>query len=287
MHRTILLMVIAALAATFAAGCDPGGTTASPVSSANGLVDDEPAVDTEGTEAVTDIALEAPVDESPPEDFEVTWTDNADTEAVSKLSFTVKNISDTELAFTVHVFAHGIVGSAKKEIGSAVLSLGESAEFEINASHIPVRSHVAVNDLSVKIVRTIDTPDGPRDVTNTFATRMYRHISGYGTVRTYTADSLEAELGGVILEETTGKSDDKIKGIDLDAAADEVIGEISDAEGGFNDVTKENAGIANKGESADVTHSVKRRVISEEAFEAIVDSLTSMASASAPEEEVE
>jgi len=300
MSRTILIFALIATGALCALGCDSGGAKSANGVSANGLGGDTDA----GTEAATTeeattssdtapvVETIAPPDEGPPVELEVTWTDAADTEAVSKLAFTVKNVSDAELSFTVFVDADGIVGKAKKDVGSATLAVGESAEFEINASQIPVRSHVAVNELSVKLVHTVATPYGTQDVTESFATRMYRHISGYGTVRTYTSETLESELGGFILPAPAAKGLGKAAVVTAETVAAEVIGEIADGAGGFNDVTKEEAGLADTGETsgaAGYTISVKRGQIAAEELESMEAILAAAAAATASEsvEEVE
>jgi hypothetical protein len=245
MHWKTRLIVLVAIAATVAAGCDPGGAKSATVAPASGLIDDESAPDTEvATDTATpevsvelDAGLAAiPTDDSTPEDLEVKWTDSAEAEPVSKLAFTVTNRTESKIKFQVAVVADGVIGNGEKKLGKHNLSAGETEEIEINSSVLPIRSDVSVSQISVKLTWTIDTPEGPREISQRRGDRFYKHLPGYMDVRVYTKEALLDELDGVIFSMPVEDAESLL-------ATDDIIGDVAGPKG-FKEVKKSESEIA-------------------------------------------
>jgi hypothetical protein len=256
MHRTILLMAFIAAAATIAAGCDPGAAKSATAGSANALLGEETAVDTETESAVPSAAAPSPEtstaavtsagaeeegeDESTPESLEVTWTDSADTAATTVLSFTVANAADVALSFEVAVVARSLVGEARKEIGESTLGVGESAAFSIAAQDLPVRSSTVIGQAFIELTREIVQYDGAIVSSKLLAGRLVRHDAGYGTVRAFTDETLQSELGGTLW--STAASTDSLSSASGVAEFEaESLGDVYDGASGYEVVTQGSA----------------------------------------------
>jgi len=245
MHRTILVFAMIAAGALLTSGCDPGGAKSATGVSANGLVTDETTADTETaepTEATAEIddtatAEEEVEDESTPAPLVVTWTDSADTAAATALSFTVANAADVELSFEVAVVARSLVGEARKEIGESTLGSGEIATFSIDAQDLPVRSSAVVGQVFVELTREIARWNGAIVSSRLLAGRLVRHDAGYGSVRAFTQETLQSELGSTLW--STAATADALSSPSAVAAFEsEVLGDVSDGAGGYDLVTQ-------------------------------------------------
>jgi hypothetical protein len=214
MRRAMVLVFL--MGAALIAACEPGGEAVALEGSANGLVgadageaaDDTESVASESTATTTEVNTggekenEQPSgDDSATEVFSVSWTDGAEISTVSKVSFTVTNISNDEvISFYVSVLCRGLLGEAEKKAGTAELGPGESKSFKMSAAALPIRSAKVVSQMFVKVTRTVQQSDGEREVSMLVASRYVRHELGFAKVRAYTETQLESELGGVLFE---------------------------------------------------------------------------------------
>jgi len=230
----MLLLSIAAIA--LCAACEKDDTAVAVGGRANGIVggdageamDDTESIASESTATTDEVDsdTEGEVgqsfgDDNSNEVLSVSWTDDAEISSVSKLSFTVSNITaDQVISFSVSILCKSLLGEAEKKVGAVELESGESREFKLAATALPIRSAKIVSQLFVKVTRTVPQSDGEREVSTLVSSRYVRHENGFAKVRAYTEAQLASELGGVLFESAlpTGETS-------AAALAGEVVGE--------------------------------------------------------------
>jgi len=227
MRTRILLAVLVSTA--LLAGCDRGAFTERLGGDPNGLLDDAEGAPEE--ESFFSDYLSAPQPK-----LAVAWTDAADATAQAQLSFTVTNTTENPITFTAAVLAETLLGDAERPLGEATLNAGEVAAFAVDASDLPVRSEIVVGMISVKLARTIESPDGERTIGTRTASRYFRHAAGYGAVRTYTEASLQTELDGVLFSGAPPSGAKTAEAIEAALAAT-ALGEVTDGAEGFTSIS--------------------------------------------------
>jgi hypothetical protein len=246
MGKTTLFLFLIATGTLFALGCDPGTKTAVGVS-ASGLVD-ETSADT----VVDDLANLG--DDPAPLPLEVAWTDGAETSeaSVATLQFEVRNISDGAESGTVRLLCSSVLDrNAALDLGAFALDPGEVQTFSVAAADLPIRSSMVLTQAMVEISRTYTRPG---DVAGTAVTveapRFYRHEDGFETVKPFTESQVSDDLGGVLFTAPSAFSSASVPG--EAAAAEAVLGEVKNAEDGFDSVTMASEGIALRDEKGNV-----------------------------------
>ncbi|MCK9461503.1 MAG: hypothetical protein M0R80_17875 [Proteobacteria bacterium] len=213
MHRTILLMVIAALAATFAAGCDPGGTTASPVSSANGLVDEtkvEP--DPEGAPTNPVVARWGT-----PTDSDKSLPDDLVVEA--------ENLSSEDFVLSARLVCRGLINKTETlDLGTLDLPAGETISLSVQSADLPIQTVTGFVQARAEIQLTKEGTESERKIV--LPAIYYQHGFAYAGIRVLDEGALISESDGKLSGVPTGVSE-----------MGAVIGRVSDGVGGFADVT--------------------------------------------------
>ena len=223
---TISVVATAALV-VIGAGCDSAGASTALHSGEqpSGLVGDDPE-----TVGVTDTDTSDREIEAAPgamDPLEVTWTDGAEVTPGASLSLSIANTTDRELSFEVAIVASGVIGSSRTPMGEHTLLGGESLDLSIDAEDLPIKSASIVSSLAVELTREIAAPGGTRSLVVNRSGRMYRHLDGYDLVRTYTQQTLEDDLGGLMYASSA---------TDLEDVMEETLGVASDGAGSFDEV---------------------------------------------------
>ena len=206
--RQACVVVVSLAAAALCAGCEQGGGATALGGRANALVGDEADAGISSTAAAEEPSA-SDKKPGPPyggdgeeRQLSVAWTDGAESASVAKLSFVVTNITaDAEIELAVSVVCKSLIGEEEKKVGNAKLGPGESREFKLAASALPIRSAKVVSQMFVRLTR------GEPSVSSLEAMRYYRHERGHVRVRAYTEAQLASELGGALFQSDVAPED--------------------------------------------------------------------------------
>jgi hypothetical protein len=250
MHETKLFFVLIATTALLASGCDRRDATPAAIGgNANGLLDDETTADTDTaadtTPTSTDDLGNLGDDPTPPP-IEVVWTDGAETSAsaVVSMQFEVRNVSDGTQSGTLRLLCSSVLDrGAALDLGAFELEPGAVQTFSVAAADLPIRSSSVLTQAIVELSRTYMKPGGIAGTTVTVeAPRFYRHDDGFAAVKPFTESQVRDDLGGVLFNAPSAFSSTSTPS--EAAAATAVLGQVKNAEGGFDDVSMASAGLA-------------------------------------------
>jgi hypothetical protein len=229
MKRITLFFILIAAGAILASGCDPGGAKSAAGVSANGLL-------YEDTSAAS--TVEVLSDEGYPQvSLVVTWNSPVDTE-LDQVGFTVSNVSTENVGFSAGILCLGLLGkSAERALGDYSLGPGESVDLTVSAADLPIHSALAFGQLFPTTKRILPEADIALAGTEQHEGLFFRHSDGFETVRVYTESGVIDSFGGQLVSLAATPDDLKPEG------STEAIGEVSNADGVFETVTKTDSGL--------------------------------------------
>lgn len=136
---------------------------------------------------------------TPADPVTVLWIDGTTGEPQDELAVSITNISEQTSTFLAQMSFIGLGSTSSIDLGELELSPGESEEFSVGASDVPIQVLAGACQAVVSVSRIPAVDGGRAEFPVLSDVRFYRHVTGYETLLSMTGEELKADNGGVML----------------------------------------------------------------------------------------